>query len=275
MAIARTWLGGGNNEADNPRDWSPKGAPQPGDSLTILSGTINVDGHDLAGDALTATGSSGTVNINTSPGATLNLVTTDFPIVNVHVNGTLNLNAQVAEFFGQHVNFSGGTIKFIGTSSFAGADTVFNDNLTGSALIKVNHLGNSSGSGFLEINGSVGNGLTFALEASGPPESMQIDHPNSFKGIIELPPVTPSTNGSLNLSEFLGNLTFEGLHVTRADLSHPNLQALSFLKLYDGTKLVDTVEIKNSTNISLHQGSTGVVLTQSSFGQAGIPIHMH
>ena len=34
----RTWLGGGNNNARNPNDWSPTGAPQPGDILSMPNG---------------------------------------------------------------------------------------------------------------------------------------------------------------------------------------------------------------------------------------------
>ena len=48
----RTWIGGGNNKASNPRDWSPNGAPQAGDTLTISSGTMTVSGNDLKGDSL-------------------------------------------------------------------------------------------------------------------------------------------------------------------------------------------------------------------------------
>jgi hypothetical protein len=43
----RTWIGGGNNRADNPNDWAPNGVPQPGDMLRAGvdgSGTVmNVD----------------------------------------------------------------------------------------------------------------------------------------------------------------------------------------------------------------------------------------
>lgn len=55
---ARTWIGGGNNEANNAKDWSPEGVPQLGDTLAVsyLSGidpqpfVMNVKGSALAGD---------------------------------------------------------------------------------------------------------------------------------------------------------------------------------------------------------------------------------
>jgi hypothetical protein len=46
----RTWIGGGNNKADNPDDWSPFGVPQPGvDSILMTQGTIKVRGSEIAG----------------------------------------------------------------------------------------------------------------------------------------------------------------------------------------------------------------------------------
>ena len=60
------WIGGGNNNASNPEDWSPTGVPQPFDTLEILGPfpstippglplpayTMNVSKTDLAGATL-------------------------------------------------------------------------------------------------------------------------------------------------------------------------------------------------------------------------------
>jgi hypothetical protein len=62
VMTTRIWIGGGNNKASNPKDWSPTGVPRLGDNLFIAgstgamppNGTINVVGNDLAGDTLTA-----------------------------------------------------------------------------------------------------------------------------------------------------------------------------------------------------------------------------
>ena len=87
----RTWLGGGNNKASNPQDWSPAGAPPAGDALTLQSGTMDISGNELRGDALLVTGSA---DIYTTDNAALNLEV-DIPIlsstVNVHADGTLKL----------------------------------------------------------------------------------------------------------------------------------------------------------------------------------------
>jgi hypothetical protein len=46
------WIGGSNNKASNPNDWSPTGVPRPGDTLTMAAGTMNIAGDDLAGTTL-------------------------------------------------------------------------------------------------------------------------------------------------------------------------------------------------------------------------------
>jgi hypothetical protein len=97
--VARAWIGGGNNQASNPKDWSPTGVPQVGDTLFVMEGaatyTMNVSGDDLVGDTLTVeraeppyaltanlshhaimnveVGYGGTGTFNLSQGSTLNL----------------------------------------------------------------------------------------------------------------------------------------------------------------------------------------------------------
>ena len=44
-----TWVGGGNNRVDNPRDWSPSGVPQVGDTLQMTSGLMNINGYTRYG----------------------------------------------------------------------------------------------------------------------------------------------------------------------------------------------------------------------------------
>jgi hypothetical protein len=174
------------------------------------------------------------------------------------LHGTLKLTAQVNGFVGEQVNFSGGTIKFIGTSSFAGSNTVFNGNLTGSATINVNHGDNGTGgSELLEIDGSVGRGLTFNIEDGGPPASLQIDDPTKFHGTIGLPPT------------LIGSVTFVGLHATSADLRD------DILRMSDGKKLVDTVRLgEGSAGFNLDQTSQGVVLTRLGGAGTAIPLQV-
>jgi hypothetical protein len=59
---SRTWIGGGLDLASTAKNWSPNGAPEPGDTLLMSSGIMNVVGYNLAGDTLTLTGTD-TVNL--------------------------------------------------------------------------------------------------------------------------------------------------------------------------------------------------------------------
>jgi hypothetical protein len=38
-----TWIGGGNNKASNPNDWSPAGVPVSGETMFMYSGTMRID----------------------------------------------------------------------------------------------------------------------------------------------------------------------------------------------------------------------------------------
>jgi hypothetical protein len=64
MATNRVWVGGGNNKASNPKDWSPNGVPEPGDNLTMSSGIMRIRDTDLLNDELVIPrGSSSTVSL--------------------------------------------------------------------------------------------------------------------------------------------------------------------------------------------------------------------
>jgi hypothetical protein len=46
--MASTWIGGGDNEASNPNDWSPTGVPSNTEDAVITHGKINIRGSVLA-----------------------------------------------------------------------------------------------------------------------------------------------------------------------------------------------------------------------------------
>jgi hypothetical protein len=218
--------------------------------------------NDLAGDTLSVTGPPGAnVQINTMPGASLNLSTTGLPTVNVDVHGVLKLTAQVNGFFGEHVNFDGGTMRFIGTSTFKGSQTVFSGNMTGSATINVSHGANSTGgSESMEINGVAGPGLVFNIEGGGPPSHLRIDDPHRFFAQIAMP--------SANL---VSSVTLAGVQATSADLID------DLLLLFDGRKLADAVRVDPGGGFNLEQTSQGVVMFGSlppSGPGTPIPIHV-
>ena len=150
-------------------------------------------------------------------------------------------------------------------NSFADGKVLLDDNLTGTGIIGENHESNSAGPGlFLEINGSVGSGLIFALEGGGPPEHMQIDQPNSFNGTIDLS------------ASLFSTVTLLGLHVTSADLVHAAIGGNEAINMYNGTTLVENLRIGgNTTNLYVQQTATGVVVgdNQSSTPIVGNVFH--
>lgn len=246
MPVSKTWVGGGNNKASNPNAWSPRGAPQPGDTLSMTQGTMKLAGNALAGDTLSVSGPAGSaVTIDARRGAELHLAAGGLPTVNVDVHGVLDLTAQVNGFFGEHVNFTGGSIRFIGTSTFKGSDTILHSTLIGSGTIDVSHGSNSSGgSEHMEVNGFVGPGLTFEIESGGPPSSLQIDHPHEFFGKIDLP-----SSGGLD-----STVTLMGLHATSAFLID------DFLLFFHGRAFEDAVRVNPGSGFNLEQTNQGVVM---------------
>ena len=271
MSTTRAWNGSGNNDASNPDYWSPTGVPQPGDNLVITQGTMKVYGNALAGDTLSVAAPPGAppIEIDAGPGARLDLHSSLggslFTTVDVHVHGGVTLTADVAGL--SRLNISGGTIRFIGASTFTGLDQVFNDRLVGSGTIKLRsatHLQER-----MEINGAVGRGLTFDLASAGPPlTALQIDDPKQFHGRIIIGSALPEPAG-------FGDVAFMGLHATSADLRN------DMLLMFDGHKLVDAVRISGGgSGLKLEQNSLGVMLSQGGGayyqpGGVGIAIPLH
>ncbi|WP_428532685.1 hypothetical protein [Rhodopila sp.] len=257
-----TWVGGGNNLASNAADWSPGFAPEPGDVLSIGSGTIDVAGNALAGDTLTivsVAGSQPAVStvINTSGAATLNLAVANTPPyafaetlrINVAAGSTLTLNANVGS---EATTISGGTVNFVGANSFVGK-TVLADNLVGSGSIAIpsgNHL-----LGSVEVNGSVGSGLSFIMQSESAASDLTIDQPNRFAGLIQLGPAPVA----------LGHVLFAGIQASSAELLGGVLQ------MFNGSTLVDSARFNNPGGLAvqLHQVAAGVVLTAGSFNDTG------
>jgi hypothetical protein len=101
-----TWVGGGNNRASNPNDWSPAQAPVSGDVLMMpLGGTMNIADTDLAGNTLQiGSGQAGAItsSLNLSHQAEV-LITQAFfsgtlSHTNINVLGgdTLSINAPIS-----------------------------------------------------------------------------------------------------------------------------------------------------------------------------------
>ena len=239
--VSSTWVGGGDNLATDPADWSTNTAPAAGVQLFMGSGTMNVVGKALAGNTLNIT-SGATANINVSGQSSLKLAT---PLpgttinVNVAADSKLTLNAHVIS---SNLNIPGGTISFVGSNTFAAFKTVLTDKLVGTGTLNL-FGGNATGE-FMEINGSVGHGLSFNISAPGPDDAgLQIDNPASFHGAVTL---------------HSGYVAFAGVQATTAELLD------GVLELFNGNTLVNSTRFTSSPNdpgatLQVQQNAFGVI----------------
>jgi hypothetical protein len=239
--VTLTWAGGGTNAGSNPADWSPALAPQAGDSLVMGSGTMNLSGNALAGDTLTLAPAAA-VTIDTAGTTALDLANYEpgnTVAINADPSATLTLNA---DLISANLTASGGTIAFIGTSTFAAFKTVLDDNLAGSGTVQL-FGGNATGE-TMEVNGSVGGGLSFDIGAGAVGDAgLRIDQPASFRAAVTL--------------QSAGFVAFMGIQATSGDLLN------GMLTLYDGSTLVAAVRLADTAN-SVDYG--GLQLQQTSFG---------
>lgn len=245
--MQRTWVGSDNDDASNGDNWSPTGAPHPGDILEIAGATpITVMGQALAGDTVSVARGE-TANINLIRGASLNLDTM-FSSADLDISGTVSLNAIIS--YG-HLNTTGGTIRFIGTNQIGGLATAdIDSNLTGNATI--NLVGGQGAGASVKVEEAVGSGLTFNLGALQPCLNLDIVHPDAFRGLINFRD-TPAG---------IGTVLLEGITAQRAYLTN------SCLELSDGHRLTDVLRVSGGTeSLTLQQTSSGVAISQHGYSQ--------
>jgi hypothetical protein len=251
VMVTRNWIGGGENaEASDPANWSPTGAPRPGDTLTMLGtspDTIDVaKNRDLAGDALN-------VRISGTPA-----IFGGSAVIDSEPGVTVPLNAIIDEGF---LYTNGGTLRFIGTNTFSNGQSILNSNLTGTATLDLT-AGADWGQHMI-IDGQVGRGLSFKFEPGAKADEMlHVNKPNEFKGLIDLSAVTSA--------DFIGlaHILFLGLEATSATLRH------GILTLKNGNDVVDTVRIKDGTYLHVWQADAGVLLTAGNNSDVDRPGHL-
>ena len=127
---------------------------------------------------------------------------------------------------------------------FAAFSTVLSDNIVGTGTLDL--LGGNATGEFMEINGSVGPGLTFDISAPGPDDAgLQIDHPSTFHGSIVLRS---------------GFAAFMGIQATSGELLN------GVLEMFNGSKLVDATRFVSAPNgeggaLQMQQTSAGVMVS--------------
>jgi hypothetical protein len=249
------WIGGGSNSATDPNDWSPAGAPRPGDVLNIADSVLNLAGGNLAGDTLHVRDMSGHPGgiadpvINVSRGAHLSVTldapsaSTSEPVINVSGSATVDaqligsranavvLTENIARNSVLHgvIAVNRGNVAINGLGPHARFDNDGTSDFSNdSAIIRAGVVGHGTffvDEGGLELTRSVGAGQAFIL----PTGFLTVDDPAEFKGTLAVRPGTDFND--------TGRALFEGVHATSYDFAN------SRLTLYDGHKSVLSVHV--------------------------------
>lgn len=195
-----TWVGGGNDNADNPQDWSPAQVPAPGDTLIMPDGTINISDNSLEGNtlevgssqspsasstsdlnlsrhanvsisqALITNGDNFATNVDSSGNDTLTLSapTGSAPISNRTFNVDINSGTLWGSFSTNYstLSISGNGRLHNESSTLAGSSAVINTSVVGHGSFDVTALPGFMGvvdDGSLEFGGRVASGQTITV----------------------------------------------------------------------------------------------------------------
>jgi hypothetical protein len=278
----RTWIGGGNNRADNPNDWSPYGVPQPTDSTVFVNqGTMNVNNFkvdfEVLGDA--------TINLKDGSGgstvfghAVFNMKGDDnFGIQPIgNASATVNLAAN-SHWIGTFSDFGGALIvNGVNKSSIVNDSSGGGLNGAGSfAFLNADVEGTGQlvafGGSKLEFGQTVGSGQVIAVDGrgTGVPGSVsviQIDKPNLFAGQVNL---------GFHLGGVDGGEEIDLIGLAQADsYTYQN----DLLSIFGGGKVIDTLRlIDNTTNgFAVEKTASGVIkiatITDPTNPPVGLPI---
>ena len=296
--VDRTWIGGGNNQADNPNDWSPPGLPTMAqnfeDNLYMTSGTMNVDGYQLPPDTYLGIQNPGSVTLNLSHGAAFDVEVYDDAsagpappaIFNIHGSDTVevgsNYNSSTIVDLAAHAEWIGNFAV-----SYASASLTVNGpasaKFINTAVANTTNDGPSGGDGIQTINVAVtGSGtftddpygvLTFSKAVSAgqtvdmvsfsgvgpyPPPILNLNDPKHFSGTVDL------TNGEIDLN----GLAKANSYTYQNDM----------LSIFSGKSVIDTLRLASSETFSVEKTSTGGVsiYTAAASPPPGtlLPIHM-
>jgi len=263
LTTSWTWAGGGDNSASDPAHWSPGSLPQPGGTITMNSGVMNVSDDALNGTTVTIAG----MWAPTPPTATINLfgeehlsIADSFPHP---TGGTVNLSANSHWVGGFSSNYYGpgflvqGEGKFENTWSSAGNQSaIVGVDVIGSGTFEVSSY---RGSGRLEFTKSVSPGqeinvYTGIYYAHGYAYSqLLVDQPTAFQGSVSLG---------------YGEMTLKGL--VADSFSFRN----DLLSLFRDGSAIDSVRLKLDANLAYDtSGASGA--TAFGVSQVGGDVVIH
>lgn len=278
----RTWVGGGNNNANRANHWSPDGVPQPGDTLEMQVGTMNIRGNDLAGDALIINkpiGETAPNTLNLSRHANVSVEIPQFQTEDVTINAkgsdTLNLQTDYPSFghftvnladhasvtgnvnmtFGGAVVNGGDGSRYLhnGSGLLGGSTVIFDTRVEGNGSFRV--VNAQSFPGELEFGGPVSHGQYVEVEgeeARGVRAFVTLDQPDLFKGSVGL-----GVFGEVNL-----------IGLTNADSFQLKNDILS---IFSGCQVIDQLRLTTltvppnfapDTEVRVYQTAAGVVVNR-------------
>jgi hypothetical protein len=274
--VTRTWIGGGNNSVDNPKDWSPSGLPASGDGLlSMTNGVMNIDGYHLpSGDYV---GISGSVTLKLLDSASFAAeVYAGSPKIEMHDTDTLlvgsNYMASTIVDLAAHSNWVGNFFVAYNSASItvngSSSATFINTAIAGAI-----NPGPSGGNGRETINVAVaGTGafdvlplgtLTFT-KAVGAGQTVDIsssililDDPKRFAGTVNL------ASGEIDLN----SLAKADGYTFRNDI----------LSIYADNRVIDTLRL-NASAVDVHKSGGSVIVYSPGIAPTDIanvlPLHI-
>jgi hypothetical protein len=304
----RTWIGGhGGNQISNALNWSPNGAPQPGDVLTATHGTINISGRQLpSGDELDVSGST-TVNVrggledsirvgagNTTINLTNSVAQTIYTANEASgpLAGSVTINASginQADISPPSRDFNGAT-TIHNSGVLIGGLHPFGGNLTldGGTFVNTGSGAGSDGSDVVVNADVIGNGIwglgTFHspfgrlefMQSVGAQQTVDLEGTSSGLGVTDL--VLDQVSTFKATIDFNENSIIDLPGLVADAWSYPGGGATPDLRLYSGTshQLVADLNFSDAAGVQFavaqgtSTGAPGVEIFSS--GPASLPI---
>jgi hypothetical protein len=270
---ARTWIGGGNNKASNAHDWSPTGAPAPGDTLSIGGGTMDIRGFVLGSPNIGGLNVTGTTTFNVTNALIgseieINGSYTDQTQVDINIRGIAGLrfatnpgpgdnatatvhlvgnSVWIGSFSaGSHFGDGGVTVTGGPRATFINVGTSIAQYTGGSSDVEVDVAGTGrfevTAGATLEFGKSVGAGQTVEVKRTATSGTLKIDRPSEFRGLVQL----DDAGGAIDL-----------VGLAKADsYTYQN----DMLSIYAGKHVIDTLRLAATSAFSVEKTSTGVTI---------------
>jgi hypothetical protein len=255
----RNWLGGGNNSASDPQNWSPSGAPEAGDTLNLnASANMNIAGDALRGDTLTLNGDFGATpggfDLTVYGLSQFSIVEPSYPAG--QGPSTVDIGRYSAWVGGFSVGATGGDVTVKGEGAFYNTTT----NLDNDSVIDTSVYGAGT---FTLLPGHHPAKLEFAHYVS-PGQGVAINgyaqYPGSPFGAVQ---VDDPQHFHASITMGFGELVLEAIKADSYSIRN------NLLTLYDNGSVTDKVHIALATD----QGGNGPQDFGVTATSSGVVIH--